>query len=324
MDAEYIAPYVEPEPVPEPIPEPKPEPIPEPIPEPEPIEEVPEPEPVIEEKVEEPVEEPAGETKDEDNGTVDIDINNLKTDIDSSTKVKEEDQAEDPAAEEEDKVVEPEPIQIELKTGDKVVLADDVNTDVFAQFTSFKSTQFFVRDFEDNEELLTALPEQEAEELSWWNKDSGAGMPNWTLILLASLILVFMILGFYIYMIWSRTKKDRSLQERAIMHELQLAKSEGVDIPSDLEKRLERFQHQEMEESSKSTKSGKSAKVAPMGSGSDFRSQRNVTRYQAQNSGLSMSEKKMVPNETKDGYQRKLTRNQKSNLDGPVSSPWEM
>ena len=148
-------------------------------------------------------------------------------------------------------------------------------------------------------------------------------MPNWTLILLASLILVFMILGFYIYMIWSRTKRDRSLQERAIMHELQLAKSEGVDIPSDLEKRLERFQHQEMEESSKSGKSGKGAKVAPMRSGSDFRSQRTVTRYQAQNSGLSMSEKKMVDNGST-GYQRKLTRNAKSNLDGPVSSPWEM
>ena len=49
------------------------------------------------------------------------------------------------------------------------------------------------------------------------------------------------------------------------MHELQLAKSEGVDIPEDLEKRLERFQDQEMEDGKKSGKGKGNAKVVPMG-----------------------------------------------------------
>lgn len=42
-----------------------------------------------------------------------------------------------------------------------------------------------------------------------------------------------------------RNKSERGLQERAIVRELQLAKSEGVEIPDDLEKRLERFQDME-------------------------------------------------------------------------------
>ena len=39
-----------------------------------------------------------------------------------------------------------------------------------------------------------------------------------------------------------KNKSERDLQERAIVRELQLAKQEGVEIPDDLEKRLERFQ----------------------------------------------------------------------------------
>ena len=44
-----------------------------------------------------------------------------------------------------------------------------------------------------------------------------------------------------------KNKDERGLQERAIVRELQLAKAEGVDIPDDLEKRLERFQQEDMQ-----------------------------------------------------------------------------
>jgi len=92
-----------------------------------------------------------------------------------------------------------------------------------------------------------------------------------------------------------RNKSERGLQERAIVRELQLAKSEGVEIPDDLEKRLERFQDMEengMKKGSqkeggqmmKSTGSNGEYKVHPAGAATDAsspdrRGQRNFTRY---------------------------------------------
>ncbi len=61
------------------------------------------------------------------------------------------------------------------------------------------------------------------------------------------------------------------------MHELQLAKSEGVHIPEDLEKRLERFQDQDMEDGKKSGKGKGNAKVVPMGRRGTSEGQ--LTRY---------------------------------------------
>lgn len=78
----------------------------------------------------------------------------------------------------------------------------------------------------------------EKEEENWLLKDSGVGMANWILILLVILITLAILLGFYISRTMRKNKSHRDLQERAIMQELQLAKSEGLDIPADLEARL--------------------------------------------------------------------------------------
>lgn len=123
-----------------------------------------------------------------------------------------------------------------------------MNSDIFAQFTSFKSTQFFVRDFKDNAELLTALPQQPQAEPSWWETDSGLSIPNWTLLLIILLLVIFIVLGTYIFIVFKRNKAHRDLQEAAIMHELELAKKEGIEIPEDLEKRLSRYQKEEEKE----------------------------------------------------------------------------
>ena len=42
-----------------------------------------------------------------------------------------------------------------------------------------------------------------------------------------------------------KNKSEQQLQERAIIRELALAKSEGAEIPDDLEKRLARFEMME-------------------------------------------------------------------------------
>lgn len=74
-----------------------------------------------------------------------------------------------------------------------------------------------MRDFEDADELLTALPDQGEEEPSWFMQDSGIGMPYWILILLAVLVILFVLLGCYISKTMSKNKAHRDLQERAIM-----------------------------------------------------------------------------------------------------------
>ena len=51
-----------------------------------------------------------------------------------------------------------------------------------------------------------------------------------------------------------RNHGERGLQERAIIRELALVKSEGAEIPSDLEKRLERFDN--IDENGKKIKGG--------------------------------------------------------------------
>ena len=68
-------------------------------------------------------------------------------------------------------------------------------------------------------------------------------MPNWVLLLICVLTALFIVLGIYICIQMRRNKSERSLQERAIIRELALAKDEGVEIPEDLEKRLTRFQN---------------------------------------------------------------------------------
>lgn len=144
-----------------------------------------------------------------------------------------------------------------METGDTVSLETDVGSDVFANFASFKSTQFFVENFEDADDLMTGLTKEE-EEQSWMMRDSSIGMPNWTLILLVILLILFIALGFYISRTMKKNKDHRDAQELAIIQELQLAKSEGLDIPADLEARLARFQEEEWKDDGK-----KSGKVHP-------------------------------------------------------------
>lgn len=106
-----------------------------------------------------------------------------------------------------------------METGDTVSLETDVGSDVFANFASFKSTQFFVENFEDADDLMTGLTKEE-EEQSWMMRDSSIGMPNWTLILLVVLLILFIALGFYISRTMKKNKDHRDAQELAIIQEL--------------------------------------------------------------------------------------------------------
>lgn len=185
-----------------------------------------------------------------------INISNLKKDTsigggdDASANEKAEDSAEpsssDAKVSQDSKSSEAGlPEQVQLKTGDRVSLATDVEEDIFQSFSSFRSTQFFVRDFEDADELLTALPEVQEKEVNWWQSDSGASMPWWTLILLIALVFIFVLLTIYIARTIRKNRDHRDAQELAIMQELQMAKADGLDIPEDLEKRLAMFEQDE-------------------------------------------------------------------------------
>ena len=100
------------------------------------------------------------------------------------------------------------------------------------------------------------------EEGAWFEQDSGAGMANWLIIVIALAALFLIGIVVYISCVMKRNKSDHDLQQRAIIRELALAKQEGVEIPDDLEKRLTRFQQVEDKDGMKG--SGKSAKVHPM------------------------------------------------------------
>ena len=126
---------------------------------------------------------------------------------------------------------------------------------------------------------------EEEEELSWWETENGLNMPNWILLLICVLAALFIILGIYICIQMRRNKSERSLQERAIIRELSLAKEEGVEIPEDLEKRLERFQSMDEKANAKKGMT-RNIKVHPedavqvdMASPEPNRRQHNLTRY---------------------------------------------
>ena len=126
---------------------------------------------------------------------------------------------------------------------------------------------------------------EEEEELSWWETENGLSMPNWVLLLICVLAALFIVLGVYICIQMRRNKSERSLQERAIIRELSLAKEEGVEIPEDLEKRLERFQNMDEKANAKKGMT-RNMKVHPedavpvsLASPEPERKQRNLTRY---------------------------------------------
>ena len=124
--------------------------------------------------------------------------------------------------------------QVELKTGDIISLESDIDKDQFFSFSTFRSTQFFVNEFERSEKLLK-------NEKDVLKEDSEDEFPIWIIIVICSVVFVFVLIVVSICFMMSKNKQNRNLQERAIIRELALAKSEGIEIPDDLEKRLERF-----------------------------------------------------------------------------------
>jgi len=104
-----------------------------------------------------------------------------------------------------------ESFKVKLTTGDKVNLASDVNTQTFSAFTSFKSTQFFLSEFAESSDLLTTDVTEEPE-LSWFEQESAANMPNWVLILLIGLACIFTALGIFVCVQSRRNKSKFHLQ----------------------------------------------------------------------------------------------------------------
>ena len=51
------------------------------------------------------------------------------------------------------------------------------------------------------------------ENKNWFEQDSGAGMPNWTLVLLVILLVLFILLGFYISRTIRKNRAHRDAQE---------------------------------------------------------------------------------------------------------------
>jgi len=117
-------------------------------------------------------------------------------------------------------------------------------------------------------------------------QDSGAGMPWWVLILLVFLAALFIIAVICICQTLKKNKRLRDQQENAIMRELQMAKSEGLEIPAGFEKHLARLEDFDEENEDCKKRSGrKNVKVHPDGE-HEKGGRRKFTRYAAEaNSG---------------------------------------
>ena len=75
---------------------------------------------------------------------------------------------------------------VALKTGDTINLEEEIDKDDFDTFTTFKSTQFFVSEFERSDQLL-----KNEKEVS---DDDSDGFPIWIIIMIVSIIVVFVII----------------------------------------------------------------------------------------------------------------------------------
>ena len=95
-------------------------------------------------------------------------------------------------------------------------LQEDAGEDVYLKFiTQFKSMEDFVLESEEGAGKITAIKDEE--DKSWMLMDSGMGMPNWALILLAFLLIVLIFFCFYISRTMRKNKNHREAQERAII-----------------------------------------------------------------------------------------------------------
>jgi len=90
-------------------------------------------------------------------------------------------------------------------------LETDVDEDELTTFNSFKSTQFFVTEFERSGALLSQETAEEVTDESWFESDSGIGIANWIVITICSLIVFFCILAVFICVQMRRNKSERNL-----------------------------------------------------------------------------------------------------------------
>ena len=89
------------------------------------------------------------------------------------------------------------------------MLEEDVNTEVFSTFTSFKSTQNFLEQFEDSDELFGEQDVTEDDEVSWW--EQGETMPNWLMVSIIVLAVALCALSIYVVVQMKRNKETREL-----------------------------------------------------------------------------------------------------------------
>ena len=72
-------------------------------------------------------------------------------------------------------------------------------------YLQFKSDAFFL-DFAENSDFLTPMPKPV--DLPWLEQDSGAKMPNWVLLFIGGVFLLFSGLGIFIFVQMRRNKKS--------------------------------------------------------------------------------------------------------------------
>lgn len=107
----------------------------------------------------------------------------------------------DPSPPEEEE--EPPVIQIiAVKTGDTINLEEEIDKDDFDSFTTFKSTQFFVSEFERSDQLLKNEKEV---------NDDDSGFPIWIIIMIASIVVVFAIIICSICYMMKKNRQSRDL-----------------------------------------------------------------------------------------------------------------
>ena len=115
-------------------------------------------------------------------------------------------------------IVAPPAIQlVELKTGDTIDLKEGlIDQDELDSFTTFRSTQFFVNEFERSDQKFTNEADKEVEE-----EDE---FPIWIIIVVVCIVIVFSIVIIFICIMMRKNRETERLTESAIARELALAK----------------------------------------------------------------------------------------------------
>ena len=108
---------------------------------------------------------------------------------------------------------EDEVLQVVLTDGETIQLETDVDEETFSTFNTFKSTQFFVQEFERSSGLLTADDDEEVfdEDKNFFEDELVDGVANWLLIVIGVVTLLFICLATYICIQMRRNKSERQL-----------------------------------------------------------------------------------------------------------------